>query len=138
MASPFDEIDAAGQAAIADRLGEAIAFIGMKGGDYSHGPDPARPQIEAVAVTALSPRSGKVADGIQGRSSTGSTRTHGNSELWMTRADFDGLAWNPKRDDIALLDPGTDAERRFKIAAVYPFGMGDVQIIINEEGGGDE
>lgn len=135
MASPFDEIDAAGQAAIADRLGEAIAFIGMTGGDYSHAPDPARPQIDAVAVTALSPRPGKAADGIQRRSSTGSARTHGNSELWMTRADFDGLAWRPKRDDVVLIDPGADAERRFKIAAVYPFGLGDVQIVINEEGG---
>lgn len=138
MASPFDEIDAAGQAAISDRLGEAIAFIGMAGGDYSHAPDPARPQISATAVTAISPRMGKVADGIQGRSSTGAARTHDNSELWLTRAEFDGLAWRPKRDDIALIDPGTDAERRFIISAVMPLGFGDVQIILSEERVRDE
>lgn len=134
MASPFDEIDAAGQAAISDRLGEAIAFIGMTGGDYSHAPDPERPQIEAVAVTALGTRMGKVADGIQGRSSTGAARTHGHSELWMTRADFEGLDWKLRKDDIALIDPGTDAERRFKVGAVYPSDFGDVQIVVSEEG----
>lgn len=132
MASPFDAIDAAGQAAIAKRLGEAVAFIGMKGGDYSSGPDPERLQQDATAITAISPRMGKIADGIQGRSSTGSSRTHNHSEILLTEADFAALEWEPKRDDVVLIDPRTQKERRFTISAVLPGEFGDVQIILSE------
>lgn len=138
MASPFDKIDAAGQAAICDRLGEAVAFIGMADGEYTRGVDPLRPQIEAVAVTALRAQSDRVSASMQGRSSSGSSRVHGNSEIWVAKAIFDALAWQPRRDDLVLIEPGGADERRFKIAAVYPTGMGDVQIVMTEGGGADE
>lgn len=132
MASPFDAIDAAGQAAIAERLGEAVTFIGMTGGDYSVATDPERPAQIATAITAISPRVGKVADGIQGRSSTGAARTHTNSELLVTDAHFEALEWEPKRDDVVVIDIGTPKERRFTIATVLPCEFGDVQIILSE------
>lgn len=134
MASPFDAIDAAGQAVIADRLGEAVSFVGMLDGEYSRNPDPMRPQQVATAVVALSPRAGKVADGIAGRSSTGAARTHINSEIWMTAADFAALAWKPRRDDVVLIDAGTPAERRFSVSAVMPLEQGDVQFLLSEGG----
>ena len=134
MASPFDAIDAAGQAVIADRLGEAVAFIGMLDGEYSRNPDPMRPQQKATAVVALSPRAGKVAEGILGRSSTGAARTHMNSEMWMTTADFAALEWEPRRDDVVLVDAGTDTERRFSISAVMRLEQGDVQFLLSEGG----
>jgi hypothetical protein len=130
MASLFDAIDAAGQAVISDRVGEAVTFIGMMEGEYSRNPDPMRPRQDAVAVLAISPRIGRLAEGIQGRSSTGAARAHLNNELWMTAEAFAELAWRPKRDDVVLVGEG--GAREFSISAVLPLVQGDVQILLNE------
>lgn len=134
MASPFDEIDAAGQAAINVNLGEAVAFLGKVSSDYSQGDDLGRPQQVTTAVVSKSPRMGKVADGIQGRSSSGAARTHDSSELWLDRVAVAALDWMPKRDDVVIVDPDGDAPERYTIAAVYPVDQGDLQIVINEMG----
>lgn len=134
MASLFDAIDTAGQAVITDRLGEAVTFIGMLDGEYSRSLDPMRPRQEATAVMALSPKLRKVAEGISGRSSTGATHRHMNCEMWMSTADFAALDWEPRRDDVVLVDAGTDAERRFSISAVMPLEQGDVQFLLSEGG----
>ena len=132
MPSAFDAIDAAGQAVIADRLGEAVTFIGMTSGDYSRAADPARPAITATAVVSLSPRTGKVADGIQGRSSSGTARVFSSSELWLAAAEFAALDWTLKKDDVAVVKPGEAGERRFTVSGVYPMDHGDVQVILSE------
>ena len=138
MASPFDEIDAAGQAVIEERAGEAVTFIGMSSGDFSSGPDPDRQAQRTKAITALSPRMGKVADGIQGRGSTGSSRTYMNNEILVTSAAFSALSWKPKRGDVVVVDIGTLTERRFTVSAVLPAGFGDVQITLSEGEQSDE
>ncbi len=136
MASPFDEIDAAGQAVIAAHLGEAVTFTGMIGGDYSNAPDPYRPPLTVTAVVALSPRTGAMAEGIQGRSSAGSARVHTSSELWISAADFAAMAWRPKTNDRATVRPGEAGEREFTVSAVLPMDHDDVQVILSEVGRG--
>ncbi len=130
MTSTFDEIDAAGQAVICDHLGESIALLGMDGGDYARGPDPARPQVATRGVVSLAPRIGKISQGLDNAKTR---RIHASSEIWMTGQNFNALPWQPRKDDIALINPGTTGEKRFRIAMILPSGMGDVQLIINEE-----
>lgn len=128
MASPFDEIDTAGQAVIEDRLGEAVTFIGMTGGDYSTRTDDTRPAMTVQAVVAISPRSGGVSESIQGRGSTDTSRAYMNSEIMMIKATFEALDWEPVRNDVVVIDAGTPKERRFTVSAVLPSEFGDVQI----------
>lgn len=133
MASPFDDIDAAGQAVIENRLGEAVIIIGMIGGDYSSGVDPGRPQQETLAVVAKGQRVNSTLGGVQGRDATGSNRTHTHSEMLMTKERFRALDWPPVRDDIVVIDAGTSDEKRFSISAVLPAEFDDVQFILSEE-----
>jgi hypothetical protein len=135
MPSPFDEIDAAGQAVISQRLGEGVLFSGTIGGDYSSAPDPARPAQMVRAVVALSPRIGKVSDGIQGRSSSGATRISSSSELWISVADWAAVQWVPKQGDTVTIRPGETGEREFTISAVMPMDHDDIQIILSEGAG---
>ena len=134
MATAFDRASAKAEGVILGKLGEAVAFLGQSGGDFTVAADPMRPRLDTVAVVALSSRSGAVADGIQGRGSTGSERAHGFNELWMQRSVFDALDWAPRKNDIVLVAPDQPSERRFQIAAVYPLERSDVQIVINEVG----
>ena len=132
MASPFDAIDAVAQGVITERLGEAITFVGMLSGDFTQTPDPEKPEQTVLAVIALSPRTGEISDGLIGRSSSGSHRTHTRSELWVEKARFEGLSWRPARDDLAIINPGTTGEQRYPITAVLPMDQGDVQILLGE------
>jgi hypothetical protein len=136
MASLFDAMDRRAQAVITDRLGAVVAFLGQIAGDFATAADPEKPQIEAVAVTAITARAGEVADGIQSRSSTGSMHIHGTDEMWMPRETFDALAWRPEQGDIVLTQPGTARERRFQITAVLPHGDDDIQITLAAVGSG--
>lgn len=134
MASPFDALDAAAQAQITKRLGEAITIIGMGGGKYSEAaPDPDRPAQSVQAIIAISPRNVKVADGIQGRSSTGASRNHQNSEVLIPTNVFETLAWRPVQDDAVVIDVGTAKERRFVVSSILPLDHGEVQLLLSEE-----
>lgn len=134
MPSKFDEIDAAAQAVIEDRMGEPMQFIGMVGGDYSRAEDPARPAQTATAMVAVSPRVGLVADGIQGQRSSSTSRAYSSNELWMSAAEFSALDWVPKKDDKVVIRPGEAGEREFTVSGVYPMDHDDVQIILAEGG----
>ena len=136
MPSKIDEIDAAAQTVIEDRMGEPVQFIGMVGGDYSRAADPARPAQDATATVAVSPRVGQVADGIQGQRSSGTSRVFSSNELWMSATAFAALDWPPKRNDKVVIRPGEAGEREFTVSGVYPMDHDDVQIILAEGGRG--
>lgn len=134
MPSLFDEIDALSQAAIEEQTGEPVAFIGMISGDYTRAPDPARPEQTGLATVSISPRTGRVADGIQGRSSSGSQRAFPSAELWMSAAAFAGLDWEPVKDDKVVVSPGEAGAAEYTVSGVYPMDHGDVQIILSRGG----
>jgi len=133
MASIFDEIDAAGQAAINDHLGEAVIFYGMKSSDYAEAADPDREPQEVKAIYSASPGAGRVSEGVKGKSQSAATRSHSNDELWISAATAAAMAWIPQRNDEVVINPETEA-KRLVISAVNPIDNGDYQVLASRRG----
>lgn len=133
MPSKFDDIDALAQAVIEAEAGETVTLVGMESGEFVRTEDPARPAQTCTAVVSTVPNIGRVSDGIQGRSTSGSNRNFSSSELWMSASAFAGLDWEPFKDDKVVTGSGA-TEKSFKISGVYVLDHGDVQIILSPGG----
>lgn len=131
MATHFEEVDAQVQAELSDRLGVAMFFEGRTSSQYSEAADPERVGFEAVAVKALSPRSGPVSEGVS-EASRVSQRLHTNSEIWISEAVWLDMPWILKAGDFVYFNHGEVNERTFLVLAIMPLNGGDVQVTLDE------
>lgn len=130
MPSHFDEIDAAGQAAIAEFLSEGIDLVGMIGGEYSHAPDPARPVQSSVGVPSVAPATGDLRGRTRGSEISGASQiATGSCEMWMAAEAVAALVWVPRRGDVVILKHRAGLPRFF-ITAAFPGDFGDLQILM--------
>ncbi|SOC47702.1 hypothetical protein SAMN05892877_13235 [Rhizobium subbaraonis] len=119
MPSLFDEFDRQVQVDISEQTGEGIRLFGMVGGDYSHGPDPAREAADTVATVSISPRTADLRGQMRGTELSGAAQFASlSSELWIDHVGAAALPWKPRRNDVVeLTERGA---QRCTITAVFP------------------
>lgn len=127
MASPFDQIDVAVQAAMDRAFGAQIRVEPMVAGNYASAPDPARPVKSARAIVSRAPQTKATTYPATTRRSV--ERAASPVEAWVSAADLAGLGYALRKGDMIVLpdDPGAP---RFAIAALHLSDQGDAQIAL--------
>jgi len=125
MPSPFDQLDAAVQAAMDQAFGEAIRVEPMAAGNYASVPDPARPAKAARAIISRAPQ--PAATNYPATNRKSADRAAGPTEAWIGAADLAALGYPIRKGDLIVLtdDPG---EPRYAVTAVYLTDQRDARL----------
>ncbi len=125
MPSPFDEIDAANQAAVAEIFGEGVTVRPMAGDvNYGAAEDADRPVRLSSASVQTAPRTIGLDVNATGR--RGSDMSLGATELWIGRAEYAALGYEIRRGDVIELIERNGA--RLTVASVKAGDHGDITI----------
>lgn len=135
MPSPFDEIDAAAQAAIDETFGEGIRVRPMRGGNYAKAGDPDRPARDLRATVSRAPAVSAANYPSTNRKAAGVAASP--TEIWIDRAAYASLGYELRRGDVIVLADDEGAPE-FIATAVHPADNGDVQIPLVAAGTGAE
>ncbi len=134
--SPFAELDAIVSEAVEEEFGSRATLMPFTQASSQYAnprPDPARPEAEVVGIFS----SGPAIDGIAGQAragaSSGPTMITGQSLVfWISAATVEALPWAVRSGD-RLRFPDAADPRRYRIAAIRPTDMGDLELMLTED-----
>lgn len=144
MASPFEALDAALQAVIDARFGDAILITPRKNtvasghvANYSvPAVDAGRQPVSTVGILSIAPKTNDIAGQRRGIDAQGTTRFQtGDDELWISAQAYDAIGYELQKGDL-ITCTGIAGQPRYSVAYVNRPGMGDVQIPLIAERGG--
>lgn len=133
--NPFAALDDAASAAVQAAFGIAARIIPYRAAtSYSEGgPDPERPPVDLVCIMSSAPVAPRIGGDNLGGITTGSGKLAGQDlVLWITPADVRSIRWEIRKNDRVVL-PNVDERypAQFKIAAVRPTDMGDLELVLS-------
>ncbi len=135
MPSPFDESDAAAQAAIDEQFGEGIRIIPMNG-DQNYGPSPDGSREIAISRATVSRAPKNVSMRYPESTQKSAETTTLKSEAWIDRSALSSIGYEPRRGDIfETLDDEGQVFERFTVNAVHPGENGDLMIELTVKAG---
>jgi hypothetical protein len=127
MPSPFDQFDAAAQAAIDTTFGEGIRIEPMAAGNYAAAPDPSRPARMTRATISRAPAVRET--NLPGTNRRAAAFAASPIEAWIDRAAYAAIGYRLVKGDVIVLIEQA-GEPRFHISAAHPGDERDVTLAL--------
>lgn len=131
MPSPFDDLEQAAQAVIADHMAKLVRLEPMIAVEYSTGTaDPERPTRDVSGIFSRGTDTQRLKGDTEGALIRGAGRMAvGASELWIAAADAAAIGYRMRRGDVvALLEEA--GQPRFQVSYAQPSPNGDLTLIL--------